>query len=81
MAGDPKPGNPVWDRAEDKSEEDNRDSILAVPPDKLRNIERKQMNQYPLGLFFCQFQESRHISSNPFSAFHSNISADLAGSA
>lgn len=34
---------------------------------------------YPLGLFFCQFHESRHISSMPNSAFQPNSASALAG--
>ena len=36
---------------------------------------------YPMGLFFCQFQESRHISSRVFSAVQPSFSLLLAGSA
>ena len=35
----------------------------------------------PLGFLLCQFQESRHISCRPRSAFQPRTSADLAGSA
>ena len=34
----------------------------------------------PFGLFFCQFQESRHMSSMPYSASQPNSRLALAGS-
>lgn len=34
---------------------------------------------YPFGLFFCQFQLSRHISSIPYLASHPNSALALAG--
>ena len=42
---------------------------------------RRQSLLYPLGLFFCQFQEDAHISSMPYCAFQPRSFSALDASA